>query len=92
MCRSNCCVAIAPAPQRPDPGAWPRDRVTASWLGHATVLLDLLGARILTDPALEPRIGEGRPQLLPATPGRWRQLDGHTLAFRPQGIMGRRLT
>jgi L-ascorbate metabolism protein UlaG (beta-lactamase superfamily) len=53
-------ATIPPAPRRPDPAGWPRDRLTASWLGHATVLLDLVGARVLTDPALEPRIGLGR--------------------------------
>jgi L-ascorbate metabolism protein UlaG (beta-lactamase superfamily) len=31
-----------------------------SWLGHATVLLNFLGTWILTDPALEGRIGIGR--------------------------------
>ena len=51
---------IAPAPQRPDPQSWPHDRLTVSWLGHATVLLNLQGTWILTDPALERRIGIGR--------------------------------
>jgi len=51
---------IAPAPHRPDPGAWPDDRLTVSWLGHATVLLNVLGTSILTDPVLERRIGLGR--------------------------------
>jgi L-ascorbate metabolism protein UlaG (beta-lactamase superfamily) len=51
---------IAAAPQRPDIHAWSDDRLTVSWLGHATVLLNLLGSWILTDPALERRIGIGR--------------------------------
>ncbi len=54
------CTQIAPAPYRPAPETWPDDRLTAAWLGHATVLLNLLGSRILTDPALESRIGIGR--------------------------------
>ena len=49
----------APAP-RPEPLAWPDDRLTLSWLGHATVLLNFFGRRIVTDPALENRIGIGR--------------------------------
>ena len=30
-------------------------------------------------------LGDVRPRLLPAVPGRWRQLDAHTLAFLPSG-------
>jgi L-ascorbate metabolism protein UlaG (beta-lactamase superfamily) len=51
---------IAPAPQRPDPHSWSDDTVTVAWLGHATVLLNFYGSWILTDPALERRIGIGR--------------------------------
>ena len=53
-------ACIAPAPHRPEPSAWPDDRLTASWLGHATVLLNLYGTTVLTDPVLERRIGLGR--------------------------------
>ncbi len=51
---------ITPAPHRPDPAAWLDDRLTASWLGHATVLLNFEGTWLLTDPVLERRIGLGR--------------------------------
>jgi L-ascorbate metabolism protein UlaG (beta-lactamase superfamily) len=51
---------IAPAPHRPDPSTWPNDRLTVSWLGHATVLLNVYGTTIVTDPVLERRIGLGR--------------------------------
>jgi L-ascorbate metabolism protein UlaG (beta-lactamase superfamily) len=51
---------IAPAPQRPDPHSWPDDRLTVAWLGHATVLFNFYGTWLLTDPALERRIGIGR--------------------------------
>jgi len=47
----------------PDPHTWPDDRLTLSWLGHATVLLNFLGRRIVTDPALETRVGIGRGPL-----------------------------
>lgn len=53
-------TAIVPAPQRPDPVSWSDDQLTVSWLGHATVLLNFHGTRVLTDPALERRIGIGR--------------------------------
>jgi L-ascorbate metabolism protein UlaG (beta-lactamase superfamily) len=52
--------AIPAAPQRPEPLTWPDDRLTAAWLGHATVLLNFYGVRILTDPVLESRVGIGR--------------------------------
>ena len=31
-------------------------------------------------------LGSLRPRLVPATPGRWRLLDAHTLLFRPAGL------
>ncbi|MGZ4198959.1 MAG: L,D-transpeptidase family protein, partial [Thermoleophilia bacterium] len=31
-------------------------------------------------------LGAARPRLVPAAPGRWRQLDAHTLAFVPGGF------
>ena len=31
-------------------------------------------------------LGTSRPRLSPATPGHWRLLDAHTLAFRPGGL------
>ncbi len=56
-------VKISPipaAPHRPRPGEWPDDRLTVAWLGHASVLLNFYGTWIVTDPALEPRVGIGR--------------------------------
>ena len=53
-------TSIPAAPHRPVPDTWSDDRLTAAWLGHATVLFNLLGSRILTDPALESRVGIGR--------------------------------
>jgi L-ascorbate metabolism protein UlaG (beta-lactamase superfamily) len=51
---------VPAAPHRPEPETWSDDRLTAAWLGHATVLLNLNGTWIVTDPALEPRVGIGR--------------------------------
>lgn len=48
---------IAPAFARPRPNEWPNDRLTAAWLGHATVLLNFFGITVLTDPVLLGRIG-----------------------------------
>jgi len=54
---------IAPAFARPTPAEWSDNRITAAWLGHAKVLVNFLGIRILTDPVLFPRIGIRLPGL-----------------------------
>ncbi|PYL63142.1 MAG: hypothetical protein DMF24_01475 [Verrucomicrobia bacterium] len=48
---------IAPAFAKPEPSKWNDAQVTLAWLGHATVLINFFGIKILTDPALFPRIG-----------------------------------
>jgi L-ascorbate metabolism protein UlaG (beta-lactamase superfamily) len=48
---------IAPAFARPEPLKWSDAKVTAAWIGHATVLINFFGIKILTDPVLFPRIG-----------------------------------
>jgi L-ascorbate metabolism protein UlaG (beta-lactamase superfamily) len=42
---------------RPNPTRWPNDRITVSNLGHATLLMNFLGVRVLTDPSLFDRVG-----------------------------------
>jgi L-ascorbate metabolism protein UlaG (beta-lactamase superfamily) len=54
---------ITPAFAKPEPLKWNADQVTAAWIGHATVLIDLFGIKILTDPVLFPRIGIRLPGL-----------------------------
>jgi hypothetical protein len=49
--------SIQPAPLKPQPALWPDNQITLCWLGHATVLIDFYGIRILTDPALGNRVG-----------------------------------
>ena len=46
-----------PAPFRSEPHTWPNDRITASWLGHSTVLVNFFGTWIITDPVFSTRIG-----------------------------------
>jgi hypothetical protein len=41
---------IAPAFARPNPAEWSDNRTTAAWLGHAMVLINFFGIKILTDP------------------------------------------
>jgi L-ascorbate metabolism protein UlaG (beta-lactamase superfamily) len=48
---------IAPAFARPTPATWSDAQVTLAWLGHATILINFFGIKILTDPALFRRIG-----------------------------------
>lgn len=48
---------IAPAFAKPEPSKWNDAQVTAAWVGHATVLINFFGIKILTDPILFPRIG-----------------------------------
>ena len=49
--------ALPPAPVRPEPASWPNDGLTAAWLGHSTVLLNVGGLWVLTDPVLGRRVG-----------------------------------
>lgn len=61
---------IAPAFAKPHPAEWIDARVTAAWLGHATVLINFFGIKILTDPVLFPRIGIRIPFLFTIGPKR----------------------
>ncbi len=49
----------APPRARPDPARWTDNGITGSCLGHSTVLLNLLGVRVLTDPVFSTRVGLG---------------------------------
>lgn len=42
---------------RPTPSTWDNSKITASWLGHASVLINFYGLNILTDPVLHSRCG-----------------------------------
>lgn len=48
---------ITPAFAKPEPLRWNDSEVTAAWIGHATVLINFFGIKVLTDPVLFPRIG-----------------------------------
>jgi len=54
---------IAPAFAKPRPTTWSDAQVTFAWIGHATVLINFFGIKILTDPVLFPRIGIRLPGL-----------------------------
>lgn len=42
---------------KPEPATWDDSALTAAWIGHATVLINFYGTRIITDPVLSDRIG-----------------------------------
>ncbi len=48
---------VPAAPHKPSPAGWSDNALTLAWLGHATVLVNFYGVRILTDPTLYSRIG-----------------------------------
>ena len=48
---------VPAAPHRPSPATWNDNGITLAWLGHASVLINFYGVRILTDPTFFRRIG-----------------------------------
>lgn len=44
---------------RPNPIAWKDDAITGTCLGHSTVLMNVLGVRVLADPVFSLRAGPG---------------------------------
>jgi L-ascorbate metabolism protein UlaG (beta-lactamase superfamily) len=53
-------VALRPpasAPAKPQPSTWSTTDLTVAYIGHASVLIDFHGTRILTDPVFFARIG-----------------------------------
>ena len=70
---TDCWRPIASAPHRPEPQSWRSDAITGAWLGHATVLVDFFGVKILTDPVLAARCGLRIGPLLTIGPKRYVQ-------------------
>jgi len=42
---------------KPNPNEWNNNKITISWIGHATVLMNFYGTWILTDPVFFERVG-----------------------------------
>lgn len=57
----NCIADVASEIQKPKakptPGKWKDSNITASWLGHSTVLINFFGLNVITDPVLHSRVG-----------------------------------
>jgi len=49
---------------RPEPHFWRNDAITGSCLGHSTVLLNVFGVSVLTDPVFSRRTGPGIPPFI----------------------------
>jgi L-ascorbate metabolism protein UlaG (beta-lactamase superfamily) len=48
---------LSPPDTVPDPSLWKNDEINIAWIGHSTVLMNLYGTVIVTDPVLFERIG-----------------------------------
>src|SRR5665647_625519 len=48
---------VVKAGTNPDPTQWKNDEINISWVGHSTVLMNLFGTIIVTDPVLFEKIG-----------------------------------
>jgi L-ascorbate metabolism protein UlaG (beta-lactamase superfamily) len=46
-----------PIAQPPRPSTWPNDALTIAYLGHATMLMNYFGVRVLSDPSFFDKVG-----------------------------------
>lgn len=53
---TDCVRGVTPS-LKPEPAQWDPNKLTVSWLGHATTLINFYGTTILTDPVLFDRVG-----------------------------------
>jgi L-ascorbate metabolism protein UlaG (beta-lactamase superfamily) len=61
-------------------GAYPARMPHVTWIGHGTVLVDLDGVRLLTDPLLRDRVAHLRRHAPPAPPEALRSIDAVLLS------------
>lgn len=57
MLSSDYFRSMTPPSHRPAPAGWSEQRLTLSWLGHATTLLNFFGVRLILDPVFSARVG-----------------------------------
>lgn len=75
-----------PTRSRPAPTEWRDDAITGSCLGHSTVLMNLLGVVVLTDPVFSKRVGIGVPPLI-LGPKRYYAPALRAKEFRPPDVI-----
>ena len=68
---SGATAAIPPAGPAPNPGAWPDDALSIANLGHATLLMNYFGVRVISDPTLYDRVGLAFGSILTIGPQRY---------------------
>jgi L-ascorbate metabolism protein UlaG (beta-lactamase superfamily) len=62
----------SPALRQLPPAAWPADAITIAYLGHASLLMDYLGVRVISDPTFFKRVGLSVGGLFTIGPARLR--------------------
>lgn len=61
---------IATAESPPRPASWPNDDLTIAYLGHAALLMNYFGVRVLSDPSFFGRVGLSLDSVLTIGPKR----------------------
>ena len=61
----------APPRARPVPATWPSDALTIANLGHATLLMNFYGVRVISDPTLFDRVGLALDSIVTFGPHRY---------------------
>ncbi len=56
---------------RPEPASWPDNALTIANLGHATLLMNFFGMRLISDPSLFSRIGLSLDSIVTFGPKRY---------------------
>jgi L-ascorbate metabolism protein UlaG (beta-lactamase superfamily) len=62
---------VTGAVMRPQPDGWPNDRLTVANLGHATLLMNYFGVRVISDPSLFNHVGLAIDSMFTIGPGRY---------------------
>ena len=61
-------ISVAEVP--PKPSSWPNDELTIAYLGHAALLMNYFGVRVLSDPSFFDRVGLSLDSIMTIGPKR----------------------
>lgn len=96
LCGGERCVPRGPLPSMNPLDAWakaPASGLRATWLGHSTVLIEIDGLRVLTDPVWGPRASPSRlagpkePAHAERVEPWWRSVDTSETELEPPAPM-----